>query len=111
MGIKRLSRHGGHIYLTRTFRKMGGKPFKVGRFAHSLRVRLMREHIGIDVDTLDEQYLRARDASEAGHATGVWDPDAEQRNGQGAVTEKGHHAERAQNIMLGAQDVVRQGDI
>ncbi|XP_006462684.1 hypothetical protein AGABI2DRAFT_186563 [Agaricus bisporus var. bisporus H97] len=33
--------------------EMAGRPFKVGRFAHSLRVRLMREHLGIDVDALD----------------------------------------------------------
>ena len=111
MGIKQLMRRSGYIYLTRTFRKMGGKSFKVGRFAHSLRVRLMREHIGIDVDTLDEQDLRAHDTSEAAHATDVWDPDAEQRNGQGVVTEKGHHAERAQNIMMSAKSVVQQGDI
>lgn len=31
---------------------MGGKPFKVGRFAHSLRVRLMWEHLGVDVDAM-----------------------------------------------------------
>lgn len=30
---------------------MAGKPFKVARFAHTLRMRLMREHIGIDVDS------------------------------------------------------------
>jgi len=36
---------------------MGGTPFKVGRFAHSLRVRLMREHLGIDIDALDENEL------------------------------------------------------
>ncbi|PPR05355.1 hypothetical protein CVT24_007969 [Panaeolus cyanescens] len=34
---------------------MAGMPFKVGRFAHTLRVRLMQEHLGIDVDKLDEQ--------------------------------------------------------
>lgn len=90
---------------------MGGKPFKVGRFAHSLRVRLMREHIGIDVDALDDQDFRVHDTSEAGHATDVWDPDAEQRNGLGHVTEKSHHAERAQNIMMGFRDAVRQGNI
>jgi phospholipase D1/2 len=31
---------------------MAGRPFKVGRFAHTLRVRLMQEHLGIDVDSL-----------------------------------------------------------
>ena len=92
---------------------MDGKPFKVGRFAHSLRVRLMREHIGIDVDAHDDHDLRVHDTSEAGHATDVWDPSAEQKNGQaeGTVTEKSHHVERAQEIMLSAKDVVQQGEI
>ncbi|EEH39580.2 phospholipase D1 [Paracoccidioides lutzii Pb01] len=34
---------------------MGGKPYLVGRFSHTLRMRLMREHIGIDVDEIMEQ--------------------------------------------------------
>ncbi|KAJ5377861.1 Phospholipase D1 [Penicillium cataractarum] len=33
---------------------MAGKPFLVGRFPHTLRMRLMREHLGIDVDELLE---------------------------------------------------------
>lgn len=31
---------------------MGGKPYMVGEFPHTLRVRLQREHLGIDVDAL-----------------------------------------------------------
>ena len=38
---------------------MAGQPFKVGRFAHTLRVRLMREHLGIDVDALSEEDIIA----------------------------------------------------
>jgi phospholipase D1/2 len=34
---------------------MAGEPFRVGRFAHTLRVRLMREHLGVDVDALYEE--------------------------------------------------------
>lgn len=34
--------------------KMNGKPYMVGRFPHSLRVRLMREHLGLDVDKIME---------------------------------------------------------
>ncbi|EKG10756.1 hypothetical protein MPH_12139 [Macrophomina phaseolina MS6] len=34
---------------------MAGKPYKVSKFAHTLRVRLMREHLGIDVDELLEE--------------------------------------------------------
>lgn len=33
--------------------KMDGKKYYVGKFAHSLRVRLMREHLGVDVDLID----------------------------------------------------------
>lgn len=33
---------------------MNGKPYLVGRFPHTLRMRLMREHLGIDVDELME---------------------------------------------------------
>ncbi|KAJ5152874.1 Phospholipase D1 [Penicillium canariense] len=36
---------------------MNGKPYLVGRFPHTLRMRLMREHLGIDVDELLEHDL------------------------------------------------------
>ncbi|KAK8219889.1 Phospholipase D1 [Zalaria obscura] len=31
---------------------MGGEPFEVGTFPHTLRMRLMREHLGLDVDEI-----------------------------------------------------------
>ncbi|KAF8315399.1 phospholipase D [Clavulina sp. PMI_390] len=34
---------------------LGGKDVKVGRFAHTLRLRLMREHLGIDIDKVYTQ--------------------------------------------------------
>jgi phospholipase D1/2 len=34
--------------------KMNGQPYLVGRFPHTLRVRLMREHLGLDVDKIME---------------------------------------------------------
>ncbi len=34
---------------------MGGEPYKVGRFPHTLRMRLMREHLGVDVDEVMEE--------------------------------------------------------
>ena len=39
--------------------KMNGQPYMVGRFPHSLRVRLMREHLGLDVDKImeDAQFM------------------------------------------------------
>ncbi|POS85779.1 hypothetical protein EPUL_001894, partial [Erysiphe pulchra] len=38
---------------------MDGKPYLVGRFAHTLRMRLMREHLGLDVDSIMEEERRA----------------------------------------------------
>lgn len=37
---------------------MNGEPYLVGRFAHTLRMRLMREHLGIDVDEILEDGLQ-----------------------------------------------------
>jgi phospholipase D1/2 len=34
---------------------MAGKPYRVSRFAYTLRLRLMREHLGLDVDELLEK--------------------------------------------------------
>lgn len=34
---------------------MNGEPYRVGRFPHTLRMRLMREHLGIDVDQVMEE--------------------------------------------------------
>ncbi|KKY30373.1 putative phospholipase d1 [Diaporthe ampelina] len=38
---------------------MAGKPFQVGRFAHTLRMRLMREHLGLPVDEIIEEERNA----------------------------------------------------
>ncbi|KKY21562.1 putative phospholipase d1 [Phaeomoniella chlamydospora] len=35
--------------------RMDGKKYLVGRFPHTLRMRLMREHLGLDVDEIMEQ--------------------------------------------------------
>lgn len=57
---------------------MAGQPFKVGRFAHTLRVRLMREHLGIDVDSLNEENLATRLPLEQYYEQEPWNPDNEQ---------------------------------
>jgi phospholipase D1/2 len=36
---------------------MAGQPYFVGKFAHNLRMRLMREHLGLDVDCCREEEL------------------------------------------------------
>ncbi|KAJ7758541.1 phospholipase D [Mycena maculata] len=60
---------------------MAGKPFQVGRFAHSLRVRLMREHLGVDVDALEEDHLMAKKPVKPEHEQDKWIPDADQNDG------------------------------
>ena len=47
---------------------MAGQPFQVGRFAHELRVRLMREHLGIDVDQIVDEQMADLDAAAHGAA-------------------------------------------
>ncbi|KZZ90918.1 Phospholipase D active site motif containing protein [Ascosphaera apis ARSEF 7405] len=41
---------------------MDGKPYLVGRFPHTLRMRLMREHLGVDVDELLEEEMAEAEA-------------------------------------------------
>lgn len=64
---------------------MAGKPYQVGRFAHTMRVRLMREHLGIDVDELEanegREELEAREADHLSSKDEQWDPDHEQSVG------------------------------
>ncbi|KAF8840775.1 phospholipase D [Paxillus ammoniavirescens] len=58
---------------------MAGRPFKVGRFAHTLRLRLMREHLGVDVDALAEEDYLPREEIKPEHAQEKWDPEGEQK--------------------------------
>ena len=65
---------------------MAGKPFKVGRFAHTLRVRLMREQIGVDVDAISKADLMVSEPIKPDHEQEEWDDD-EQEHGQGGLTQ------------------------
>jgi phospholipase D1/2 len=66
---------------------MAGQPFKVGRFAHTLRVRLMREHLGIDVDALSEEDLMTHQSFKPEYQQQPLEPepDLEQDGGEGGV--------------------------
>ncbi|KAI2624830.1 phospholipase D [Hypoxylon sp. NC1633] len=44
---------------------MAGEPYRVGRFAYTLRMRLMREHLGLDVDEITEEERQAELSAEA----------------------------------------------
>ncbi|KAJ7254329.1 hypothetical protein B0H12DRAFT_1202294 [Mycena haematopus] len=63
------------------FQYHGWQPFQVGRFAHTLRVRLMREHLGVDVDGMEEDHLMARKPAKPEHEQEKWVPDADENDG------------------------------
>ncbi|TFY80125.1 hypothetical protein EWM64_g3885 [Hericium alpestre] len=88
---------------------MGGRPFKVGRFAHSLRVRLMREHIGVDVDAIDEEDLLKNNPVQHEHEQEEWDPESEQQHGREDIIEERHpHESRTFNLIHTGTDSLRQ---
>lgn len=92
---------------------MAGRPFKVGRFAHSLRVRLMREHLGVDVDSMYEEDLMANEPVQREHEVDEWDPDDQQEHGQEhGVTHIGKHHRRTalKSLMHDTIDEVEQGE-
>ena len=65
------------------FSTMAGKPFKVGRFAHSLRVRLMREHLGVDVDSMHEEDLMAAKPQKPFSDQKTWNSNQEEKGNPG----------------------------
>ena len=77
---------------------MAGKPYKVGRFAHTLRVRLMREHLGVDVDALEEEEanmdLLNREPQQNADDIEPWDPKDEQESGDTGITREKKHRTR-----------------
>lgn len=73
---------------------MDGKPYKVGRFAHTLRVRLMREHLGVDVDAIYEEDLMSAEPVKEMMDEDAWDPDHEQHRGQEHSTQAGAKKKR-----------------
>ena len=49
---------------------MAGRPYKVAKFAHSLRLRLMREHLGLHVDEIRGDEVEGWSANRAFHELG-----------------------------------------
>ena len=91
---------------------MAGKPFKVGRFAHTLRVRLMREHLGVDVDAMYEEDLMAMKSDKDPVDQEVWDPDREQQQGNEVVAQAGtvHERTALSEVAGEIKDGAEQGD-
>jgi phospholipase D1/2 len=84
---------------------MDGEPYLVGRFAHTLRMRLMREHLGLDVDEVMEEERRAElDREEQEYESkmdGIYDDidnaETERMQSAEAQTAKGDQASRLAN--------------
>ena len=57
---------------------MNGEPYLVGRFAHTLRMRLMREHLGIDVD----EVLEEEQQEEEDRRSEQWEKDMDKFHGK-----------------------------
>ncbi|KAI0472926.1 phospholipase D [Xylariaceae sp. FL0804] len=72
-----------------TWSTMAGKPYRVGRYAHTLRMRLMREHLGLDVDEITEQEREAEVSAEAqfeAEMNGIYDEyDSPTAEGSGSA--------------------------
>jgi phospholipase D1/2 len=87
---------------------MAGKPFKVGRFAHTLRVRLMREHLGVDVDAMYQEDLMANEPKMSEDEIKPWDPDNEQKMREEGVS-RVKQSGPVGNIEIMSKDTVSQG--
>ena len=81
---------------------MAGMPYKVGRFAHRLRVQLMREHLGVDVDGLEAEERRREEAS-ASSCHGDEDrrpswTDGDSHSEAVSMESSSHHEEEAEYV-------------
>ena len=86
---------------------MAGKPFKVGRFAHTLRVRLMREHLGVDVDAMYQEDLMANQPKAREEDIKKWDPDNEQKLREDGVS-RVKHSTALGNMEILSRDTIGQ---
>ena len=92
---------------------MAGKQFKVGQFAHSLRLRLMREHLGIDVDALSEDVCDSSELPKADNQK-TCDPDVgEESRLKGIATHVGgdESGSKASSTINEARDGNDQGNL
>lgn len=91
---------------------MDGKPFRVGRFAHTLRIRLMREHIGVDVDKIYQEEFLSPDPVKDEDDIETWDPDKQttlqDESGITRVT-RGRKHTPLRTVLGDAGDALHQG--
>lgn len=75
---------------------MAGEPYLVGRFPHTLRMRLMREHLGLDVDEIMEEEREA----DADGKDEQWEREMDKfHNGDGASQASDADREAEQRLL------------
>jgi phospholipase D1/2 len=106
--------------------KMAGFPFKVGRFAHTMRMRLMREHVGklirghfdqasyvsvgVDVDGIarDQKDGEPPSSADPKEPPRPWDPDQEEEHGNDDITRhksaRNRYTDDAGEVMEGLKE-------
>jgi phospholipase D1/2 len=100
--------HASQFLIAVNNRTMAGKPFKVGRFAHSLRMRLMREHVGVDVDAMTGHEYMPHGEIKPEDEQEVWDPESEQEHGGRDITHA-KHTSPLRNALGEASEGIKQG--
>jgi len=63
---------------------MAGKPFMVGKFAHTLRMRLQLEHLGVDTDDFERRTMKDGLARIPTQKITSWDQKRRDKNGHQA---------------------------
>ncbi|KAI1099192.1 phospholipase D [Jackrogersella minutella] len=71
---------------------MAGETYRVGRFAHTLRMRLMREHLGLDVDEITEDERQAELSAEASFEAEMGQIYGDDDDDESPVVENPEHA-------------------
>ena len=80
---------------------MDRRPYLVGRFPHTLRMRLMREHLGIDVDEVMEEDMAVKDELDRMHegsedaTVRQQESDSEQKQDEREMIERRHRLQDA----------------
>ncbi|KAI0164553.1 phospholipase D [Hypoxylon sp. FL1284] len=80
---------------------MAGQTYRVGRFAHTLRMRLMREHLGLDVDEITEEERQAELSAEAHFESEMGQIYGEDDDGEEGPVQKGTRRGRSSAYQRG----------
>ena len=84
---------------------MGGEPYLVGRFPHTLRVRLMREHLGLDVDEVMKGERKKADADKDPSAENGEDEDIQSTDWEPKAHLQGPEDSKLEGLILRSEHI------